>query len=439
MQINEESILIENRNTNKKNNKEKNIKISKINDYSLINKNNFNLSCILISIISIFLFIFFIIKIKYSFFPSSNIILETPSSESNNIINDQSLINELKNIINSFELSPIDISKSIQKNPISKTPQISVIIPVFNNAEKIKLTIHSIQFQNISDIEIIIVDDNSEDNTKQFIEEAQKEDPRIKLLKNQNNKGILYTRSIGVLNSKGKYIFTINSGDMFINEIFKICVEQSEFNDIDIIEFSYYNFSYFNSSLYKIPISNFFNEKIIIQPELSSFMYKEKNESGQKYELIDKYIWGKCIKNELYKKAIDMLNLLIYSEKVFFFESQIINFGLFKIAKSFKFINKKGIIHIFNKKAIIDKKQFFQDNIKYIINLFKNSQNDKDVEIAIFELEIFFNKYPNELVKEHKKLLYELFEEINNCKDIDENKKGELEIKMKNILNEKIL
>ena len=439
MQINEESILIENRNTNKKNNKEKNIKISKINDYSLINKNNFNLSCILISIISIFLFIFFIIKIKCSFFPSSNIIQEEPSSELNNIINDQPLITELKNIINSFELSPIDISKSIQKNPISKTPQISIIIPVFNNAEKIKLTIHSIQFQNISDIEIIIVDDNSEDNTKQFIEEAQKEDPRIKLLKNQNNKGILYTRSIGVLNSKGKYIFTINSGDMFINEIFKICVEQSEFNDIDIIEFSYYNFSYFNSSLYKIPISNFFNEKIIIQPELSSFMYKEKNESGQKYELIDKYIWEKCIKNELYKKAIDMLNLLIYSEKVFFFESQIINFGLFKIAKSFKFINKKGIIHIFNKKAIIDKKQFFQDNIKYIINLFKNSQNDKDVEIAIFELEIFFNKYPNELVKEHKKLLYELFEEINNCKDIDENKKGELEIKMKNILNEKLL
>ena len=43
MQINEESILIENRNTRKKNNKEKNIKISKINDYSLINKNNFNI------------------------------------------------------------------------------------------------------------------------------------------------------------------------------------------------------------------------------------------------------------------------------------------------------------------------------------------------------------------------------------------------------------
>ena len=163
-------------------------------------------------------------------------------------------------------------------------------------------------------------------------------------------------------------------------------------------------------------------------------MYKEKNDSGQKYELIDKYIWGKCIKNELYKKAIEMLNLLMYSERVFFFESEIINFGLFKIAYTFKFLNKKGIIHIFNKKSMIDKKQFFQDNIKYIINLFKNSHDGKDVKIAIFELEIFFNLYPNEFVKDHKKLLFELFEEINNCDKMDENKKDNLKIKMKDML-----
>ena len=122
-------------------------------------------------------------------------------------------------------------------------------------------------------LKIIIVDYNSEDNTKQFIEEAQKEDPRIKLLKNQNNKGILYTRSIGVLNSKGKLVFTINSGDMFINDIFNLCLEQSIFNDIDIIEFSYYNFSYLEPTIYQIPIS-FIDEKTIMQPELSSIMYK---------------------------------------------------------------------------------------------------------------------------------------------------------------------
>ena len=438
MQNNEESILIKNKKTKKKIDKEIRIKKPNINDYFQIIKKNLNLTTISLFIVIIIIFILYIKVFKPLYEPPAKINLDNPSSDSENIINGQPLITELTNKIKSFEVSPISNPQSIQKNPSSKNPQISIIIPVFNNAEKIKLTIHSIQFQNISDIEIIIVDDNSEDNTKQFIEEAQKEDPRIKLLKNQNNKGILYTRSIGVLNSKGKLVFTINSGDVFINDIFNICLEQSIFNDIDIIEFSYYNFSYLEPSIYQIPIS-FIDEKTIMQPELSNIMYKEKNDSGQKYELIDKYIWGKCIKNELYKKAIEMLNLLMYSERVFFFESEIINFGLFKIAYTFKFLNKKGIIHIFNKKSMIDKKQFFQDNIKYIINLFKNSHNGKDVEIAIYELEIFFNLYPNEFVKDHKKLLFELFEEINNCDKMDENKKDNLEVKMKDMLNKKLL
>ena len=62
---------------------------------------------------------------------------------------------------------------------------------------------------------------------------------------------------------------------MFINDIFNLCLEQSIFNDIDIIEFSYYNFSYLEPSIYQIPIS-FIDEKTIMQPELSSIMYKEK-------------------------------------------------------------------------------------------------------------------------------------------------------------------
>ena len=217
MQNNEESILIKNKKTKKKIDKEIRIKKPNINDYFQIIKKNLNLTTISLFIVIIIIFILYIKVFKPLYEPPAKIILDNPSSESENIINGQPLITELTNKIKSFEVSPISNPQSIQKNPSSKNPQISIIIPVFNNAEKIKLTIHSIQFQNISDIEIIIVDDNSEDNTKQFIEEAQKEDPRIKLLKNQNNKGILYTRSIGVLNSKGKLVFTINSGDCIHN------------------------------------------------------------------------------------------------------------------------------------------------------------------------------------------------------------------------------
>ena len=133
MQNNEESILI----VNKKNKRKKsNEKDKKIKNFSLISKYIFNPFCIIIFIIIIILFIFLIINIK-SFFSSNTI--NSSESESSNFINNQTLINELNNLINSFEKSSISNSKNIQEKIGSPTNIIiSVIIPVFNNAEKIR-------------------------------------------------------------------------------------------------------------------------------------------------------------------------------------------------------------------------------------------------------------------------------------------------------------
>ena len=369
-------------------------------------------------------------------FTSPNIILKDPNSKFLSSTN-QTLINELNKIIISLEERPIITSQNNKKISSNNNPKISAIIPIYNNAEKIKLTIYSIQKQNLSDIEIIIIDDNSEDNSVQLIEQIQQEDPRIKLLKNKNNKGILYTRSIGTLNSKGKYIFPINSGDIFINDIFHICEEEAELNNIDILEFSGYNYSISNLTVSSIPNQLFLKYRkygeIILQPDLSNFMYKNKNESNI-YEMIDELIWGKCIKSNIYKKAIDMLNFVIYTEKVFFYESQIIDFGLFKVANSFKFININGIIHMHNIKLKTDKNQYIHDNIKYITSLFKITQNSKEVEIAIYEFENSLSLLTNELNGDNKNLIWNLFKEISKSKFISEDKKQELETKLKIIL-----
>ena len=432
MQNNEDSILIVGKKTKRKNSKED---LIKENDSSLFGKYLSNNFCLIFLILIIILILFLIPNIKSLLISFVNSIKS--SNESLNNINNQTLINELNEIIKTLETNPISVS-NIDKSNLNKNPTISVVIPVYYNEEKIKLTLRSIQNQNITDMEIIIIDDNSKDNSVNMIEQIQKEDPRIKLLKNQNNKGILYTRSIGVLNSKGKYIITINSGDIFLNDIFKICLEQAELNEIDMIEFSSYNYSKFNESISSIPIPKFlkfgFKEEIITQPELSSIMYKENKGSYLKYLIVDEYVWGKFIKSDIYKKTIDTLNLIIYSEKIFFFESQIINYGLFKIANSFKYINKKGIIHIHKKKIVIDEKQFYHDNIKYVISLFKNTQNINEIDIVIFEFENFFDSYPKELIKEQKKILFELFNEIMACKFINEEKKKELEKKLTNYL-----
>ena len=130
-----------------------------------------------------------------------------------------------------------------------------------------------------------------------------------------------------------------------------------------------------------------------------------------------------------------MLNFVIFTENLFFFESQIINFGLFKTADSFKFINKNGIIHIHNIKNNIDNNQYFHDYIKYVISLFKITQKSNDVTITVFEFEKVLNLNTYGINEENKKLVNDLFKEINECVRIFDDKKQELAIKIKNFNN----
>ena len=62
----------------------------------------------------------------------------------------------------------------------------------------------------MKEIEIIIIDDNSSDNSLEIIHNYLKNDKRIKLIENKTNRKILYSKSIGVLNSKGKYIIELD-------------------------------------------------------------------------------------------------------------------------------------------------------------------------------------------------------------------------------------
>ena len=102
-----------------------------------------------------------------------------------------------------------------------ENPKISFISSVYNKEKYIDLLIISIQRLVITDIEIIFVDDCSEDNSIKIINNFMENDLRIKLIKNKKNKGSLYSRSIGAFNSRGDYIIFVDSDDIIIpNGIF---------------------------------------------------------------------------------------------------------------------------------------------------------------------------------------------------------------------------
>jgi glycosyltransferase involved in cell wall biosynthesis len=88
------------------------------------------------------------------------------------------------------------------------------------------------------DIEIMLVNDKSKDDSLKIIENLMKTDKRIKLINNKKNMGTLYSRSIGVLQSKGKYIFPLDNDDMFFdNDILNIIFEEAYNLNYDIVGF----------------------------------------------------------------------------------------------------------------------------------------------------------------------------------------------------------
>ena len=66
---------------------------------------------------------------------------------------------------------------------------------------------------------VILINDHSRDNSLNVILEIQKEDPRIKIINNEKNLGILYSRSKAVLEAKGKYILNLDNDDFFLDEV----------------------------------------------------------------------------------------------------------------------------------------------------------------------------------------------------------------------------
>ena len=165
---------------------------------------------------------------------------------------------------------------------VYSNPKVSIVIALFNSSKTIKSAIRSIQNQNMSEIEIILVDDFSTDDTIEVIEELRKEDPRIKIIKNSENKGALFSKSIGGLNARGKYLFFLDSDDLYINRnILNLCYNEAE-NNIDIIEFSGVVSSTEILSINNLPIVPYYlrfkkNNEVINQPELSNFIYQKEN------------------------------------------------------------------------------------------------------------------------------------------------------------------
>ena len=208
--------------------------------------------------------------------------------------------NNSKKVLIIFILFLLYLNSNVEivenKNLIRKEPKISVVIPIYNGGKFLNQSLKTVQNQKFKDIEIIIIDDNSNDNSLEIIKRYIRNDKRIKLIKNKNNRRILFCKSFGALNSKGEYIFELDQDDKIINDnAFDILYNESKEFELDLLHFD--NFKGRNITNYPKIYISFENENIDVQPKLKFNQFK-------KHLYL---VWGNMIKSDLYKKVIILI------------------------------------------------------------------------------------------------------------------------------------
>ena len=111
---------------------------------------------------------------------------------------------------------------------------ISVIVTVYNKEKYIKHCIESIENNTYKDIELIIVEDCSTDNSMNIIQELIPKYNNITLIRNEVNSGAGYSRNVGIKASKGEWLSLIDADEWIDEEYFQTYINRVE-DDVDII------------------------------------------------------------------------------------------------------------------------------------------------------------------------------------------------------------
>lgn len=113
--------------------------------------------------------------------------------------------------------------------------KVSVVVTVYNVEKYIQRCIESIQKQIFKDIEIIVVDDATPDNSMSIVEEMAKTDDRIIIIRHEKNMGLMWARKTGYMVAQGEYITFCDSDDYLPEDAIENLYKEAIRTDADIV------------------------------------------------------------------------------------------------------------------------------------------------------------------------------------------------------------
>ena len=180
-------------------------------------------------------------------------------------------------------------------------PKISVIIPVYGAEKYIRKCIESVVNQTLKEIEIIIINDGTRDNSMKIVNEYS-DDERIKII-NKKNGGISSVRNLGIKEAKGKYIYFIDNDDFIKLDILENLYEKAEKYFLDIV--------FFDINVYSDKL------KKIIKIWQDTNFKEDKIYTGEQY--LEQYFLGRgcpSVCNKLCKRDLYIKNNIFYPENL---------------------------------------------------------------------------------------------------------------------------
>ena len=264
---------------------------------------------------------------------------------------------------------------------------VSVIIPVYNTSKYLKQCISSVLSQSYSDIELIMINDGSTDNSLTVCKEFERLDSRIIVI-DKKNEGVDKARFIGLKVANGEFVTFIDSDDWIEPETLRIMMDYAEKYDCDYVEVGMQRVldkHGFIKRKYVSPVLG-----LIQQPELFDKYYI----SFLGYNILPVNIWGKlyrrdsiekaCLKPSGLKMGEDLyFNLMLFPYLNSIYLSDYIGYnyrfgGMTSRYNPTLFTNLKYLY--LKKKEFINKYSYFKANdfIRYeIVNVFKSDIRQK--------------------------------------------------------------
>ncbi len=186
-------------------------------------------------------------------------------------------------------------------------PQLSIIIPLFNSCDFISRALQSCINQTLKDVEILIIDDKSKDNSLNIVLEFAKKDERVKIFQNDENLGTFATRNLGVLKSRADFIMFLDSDDFLALNACEVALTKIK-QGFDLLCFDAFVHRVKTKQFYRFKQDEVFNQK-----EFLEFLSKQRHFCWS--------VWAKCFKKDIILKSFEKIKIderLSYGEDVLF-------------------------------------------------------------------------------------------------------------------------